>query len=94
MRTQQGNGDSLLSCNDHWWLASSTNALGTRADAWPLMPSLNIHLVVEDLGLARLGLWDERLIQNIKDILADFFEFGLNLLTIVTDGADVLVGAL
>lgn len=54
----------------------------------------NVHLMVEDLGLARLSLWNERLVQNIKDILADFLEFGLNLLSIVTNGANVLVRAL
>lgn len=58
------------------------------------MGRMNVHLVVENLRLARLGLWDEGLVQNIKDILANFLEFGLNLLTIVTDGADVLVRAL
>jgi hypothetical protein len=56
--------------------------------------SLNIHLVIEDLGLARFGLWDESLVQNVKDILADFLKLGLNLLTIITDGADMLVRAL
>jgi hypothetical protein len=50
--------------------------------------------VIEDLGLAGLSLGDERLVQNIEDILANFLEFGLDLLTVVTDGADVLVRAL
>jgi hypothetical protein len=50
--------------------------------------------VIEDLGLARLGLWDERLIQDIEHILANFLEFGLNLLAIVTNGANMLVRAL
>jgi hypothetical protein len=50
--------------------------------------------VIEDLGLARLGLWDEGLIQDIEHILADFLELGLNLLTIITDGANMLVRAL
>ena len=53
-----------------------------------------LHLVVEDLGLARLGLGDESLVKDIEDILADLLEFGLNLLTIIADGADVFVRAL
>lgn len=54
----------------------------------------NSHLVVEDLGLARLGLRDEGLVEHIEHILADLFELGLNLLTIVADGSNVLLGAL
>jgi hypothetical protein len=50
--------------------------------------------VVEDLGLARLGLWDEAVIKNVEDIIADILELLLNLLAVVADGADVLVGAL
>lgn len=52
------------------------------------------HLVVEDLGLAGLGLWDEGLVENIEDILADLLEFGFDLLTVVADGGDVLFRAL
>ena len=50
--------------------------------------------MVEDLGLARLGLWNQGLIQDIEDILADLLEFGFDLLTIVSDSRNVLVGAL
>lgn len=53
-----------------------------------------IHLVIEHLGLSGFGLWDERIVEDIEDVLADFLEFGLNLLTIVTDGRNVFVGAL
>lgn len=53
----------------------------------------NIHLVVENLGLASLGLWDQALIENIEDILADLLEFGLDLLAVIADSADVLIGA-
>jgi hypothetical protein len=49
------------------------------------------HLVVEDLGLARLGFGDEGLVEDIEDILADFLELGLDLLAVFADGADVLV---
>jgi hypothetical protein len=52
------------------------------------------HLVVEDLGLARLGLGDKGVIEDIEDILADLLELGLDLLAVVADGADVLLGAL
>jgi len=54
----------------------------------------DIHLVIEHLGLSRLCLWDQRLIQDIKNILADFLEFSLDLLTVITDGRNVLVGTL
>lgn len=54
----------------------------------------NIHLMVENLGLASLGLGDQALVENVEDILADRLEFGLNLLAVIADGADVLVGAL
>jgi hypothetical protein len=50
--------------------------------------------VVEDLGLARLGLWDQGLVQDIEDILADLLKFGLDLLTVVSDGRNMLVSAL
>jgi hypothetical protein len=52
------------------------------------------HLVVEDLGLARLGLGDKGVIEDVEDILADLLEFGLNLLSVVADGSDVLLRAL
>jgi hypothetical protein len=52
------------------------------------------HLVVEDLGLASLGLGDESLVKDVKDILANLLQLGLDLLAVVTDNADVLIGAL
>jgi len=52
------------------------------------------HLVVEDLGLARLGLGDERVIEHVEHVLADLLELRLDLLSVVADGADVLLGAL
>jgi hypothetical protein len=48
--------------------------------------------VVKDLGLARLGLWNQGLVQNVKNILADLLEFGFDLLAIVSDGRYMLVG--
>ena len=50
--------------------------------------------MVEDLGFSRLGLGDEGLVQNIEHVLTDFLEFGLNLLAVFPDGADVLVRTL
>ena len=50
--------------------------------------------MVEDLGLAGLGLGDERLVEDVEDILADLLELGLDLLAVVADGANVLLGAL
>ena len=52
------------------------------------------HLVVEDLALAGLGLWNEAVVEHIEHILADLLELGLNLLAVVADDADVLVRTL
>lgn len=52
------------------------------------------HLMVENLGLASGGIGNEALVKNVEDILADLLELSLNLLTVVLDGRDVLVGAL
>lgn len=52
------------------------------------------HLVVEDLALAGLGLWNEAVVEHIEHILADLLELGLDLLAVVADDADVLVRAL
>jgi len=56
--------------------------------------SCDIHLVVEDLGLARLRLWNEGLVKDVKDILADLLKLELDLLTVLADDANVLVGSL
>ena len=50
--------------------------------------------MVEDLGLARLGLGDQGVVEHIEDILADLLEFLLNLLSVLANGGDVLVRAL
>ncbi len=50
--------------------------------------------MVENLRLSRLGLGNQRLVQNIEHILADLLELRLDLLTVVTDGCNMLIGAL
>jgi hypothetical protein len=55
---------------------------------------INIHLVVENLGLASGGVGDEASIQDIEDILADLLELELDLAAVLLDGGDVLVRAL
>jgi hypothetical protein len=50
--------------------------------------------VVKDFGLSGLGLWDQRLVQDIEDILADLLELGLDLLAVVSDSGNMLVGTL
>jgi len=55
---------------------------------------INIHLVVENLGLARLCLWNEGLVEDVKNILADLLKLELDLLAVLADDANVLVGAL
>lgn len=54
----------------------------------------NAHLVVENLGFPRLSLGNEKLVQNIQNILADLLKLGLDLLPIVADGANVFFGPL
>lgn len=53
-----------------------------------------LHLVVKNLGLASLGLGNEGLVQNVKNILADLLQLGFDLLSVVTDDRDVLLRAL
>ena len=50
--------------------------------------------MVEDLALARLGLGDQGVIEDVEDILADLLELGLDLLAVVADDGNVLVGTL
>lgn len=49
------------------------------------------HLVIENLGLARLGRRDQVLVQNLQDVLADLGQFGLNLLAVLLDQGDLSV---
>lgn len=51
------------------------------------------HLVVEDLGLASLGLGDKSLVQDVQDILADLLQLFLDLLAVFTHGTKVLLVA-
>lgn len=50
--------------------------------------------MVEDLALASLGLGDEALVKDGEHILADLLELKLDLLAVLADDTDVLVGAL
>ncbi len=52
------------------------------------------HLVVENLGLASGGIGNQALVENVEDVLADLLELSLDLLAVLLDGGDVLVGAL
>jgi hypothetical protein len=72
----------------------SNLALLARSKLGQVAVVITFHLVIENFGLSGLGLWDQRLIQDIKNILAHFLEFGLDLLTVITDGRNVLVGTL
>jgi hypothetical protein len=47
------------------------------------------HLVVENLGLATLGRWDQVFVQNLEDILANLCELGLDLLAVLLDQANL-----
>ncbi len=48
--------------------------------------------MIEDLGLARLGLWNQRIVQNIENILTDSLQLSLDLLAVVADGSNMLIG--
>jgi len=50
--------------------------------------------VVEDLRLAGFCLGNQAIVQNVKHILADLLELGLDLLAVTPDGVDMLIGAL
>jgi hypothetical protein len=50
--------------------------------------------VIENLGFARLGLWNEAFIENVEDIFANILELRFNLLAIIANGRDVLIRAL
>ena len=49
----------------------------------------DVHLVVENLGLSGLSRWDQVLVKNIEDILADLGELGLNLLAVLLDESNL-----
>lgn len=55
---------------------------------------VHVHLVVENLGLSRFGLWNQGLVEDIEDILADLLQLGLDLLAVIANGRNVLLGSL
>lgn len=50
--------------------------------------------MVENLGLAGSSVGDKGLIEDIENVLADLLKLRLDLVAVVADGRDVLVGAL
>jgi hypothetical protein len=58
------------------------------------MRSWDIHLVVEDLGLASLSRGNEVLIENVEDVLADLLKLGFDGLTVFLDELDLSLVAL
>ena len=48
-----------------------------------------VHLVVEDLGFATLGRFDQMLIENLQDIFADLGKLCFDLLTVFLDQANL-----
>jgi len=53
-----------------------------------------LHFVVEDLGFSSLGLGDQAIRENIKDILANLLQLSLDLLPVAADCLEVLLSAL
>ena len=56
--------------------------------------SRNLHLVVEDLGLAALGRGNQVLVKNVQNVLADLGKLVLNLLAVLLDEGDLGLVAL
>lgn len=50
--------------------------------------------MIKDFGLSTLGLWNESLVEDVEDILADLLELLLDSLTVLSDGCYVLIGTL
>jgi hypothetical protein len=50
---------------------------------------VTLHLVVENLGLARLGGGDQVLVKDLEDIFADLGKLGLDLLSVLLDEGDL-----
>ncbi len=48
-----------------------------------------VHLVVEDLGFAALGRFDQVLIENLQDIFADLGKLCFDFLTVFLDQANL-----
>lgn len=80
MRTQQGSGGSR----------PSYSTVSYQTGIIPYAP-YHGHLVIENLALACLGLRDQTLVEDIKHILADLLELGLDLLAVLADDRDMLV---
>jgi len=55
---------------------------------------VDVHLVVEDLGLSRGGVGNEGLVEDVEDILANLLKLAFDLVAVLLDGADVLLGTL
>lgn len=54
----------------------------------------DVHLMVEDLGLAARGRGDQVLVQNLQDVIADLGKLGLDLLAVLLDQSDLGLVAL
>ena len=52
------------------------------------------HLVVEHLGLAAGGTWNEVFVEDLENVLADLGEFSLDFLTVGLDHGDLSLVAL
>lgn len=55
---------------------------------------VTLHLVVEDLGLSQLGVGDQVISKDLKDIIADALELLLDLGAVGLDHGDVGLGSL
>jgi len=51
--------------------------------------TMDIHLVVKDLGLSAFGRRDQMLVKDLENIFADLGKLGLNLLAILLNESDL-----
>jgi hypothetical protein len=89
-QTRRDSGDSHPSCNS----TQINSILECLRPFDQVRSTLNLHLVVEDLGFTRFRLWDQGLVQNIEDILTHLLKLRLDLLAVLADSPNMFVRSL
>lgn len=83
MQTPRGIGDNHLS------YGKEQHFERVRTLRRDIQASRNVHLVVEYLALSSNSRWNQMLVQNLQNIVADVCEFGLDLIAIGLDLLDL-----
>ena len=74
--------------------SSISPALSSGIGLRSLRSKTSLHLVIEHLGFPGFGLWDQGLVEDIEDILADLLQLCFDLLAVFADGPNMLVRSL